>query len=195
MCQALDASTASYYAWRGRPASNAQRRRGTVLAAIEDIHVDVKGRYDSPRMTAALNLKEIPCSENTADKIMQDNDIRARGPRSFVPRTTDSGHRLPVAENIPDRDFNPLQADQVRSADVTYIPTSEGRLYLAVVEDLFSRRTAGLVDGRDDDEPPGGRCLGHGSAGPPSGDGPADALRPRQSVRQRTTRRCWCVTA
>jgi len=143
MCQALNVSSAGYYAWCQRPVSAAQQRRDDILAAIGEIHTQVKGRYGSPRMTAALNLKEIPCSENTVAKIMRHNDIRARGPRRFVPRTTDSRHGLAVAENILDRDFNPRMVNQVWSADITYVPTSEGWLYLAVVEDLFSRRIVG----------------------------------------------------
>lgn len=143
MCQALNVSSAGYYAWCQRPVSAARQRRDDILAAIGEVHADVKGRYGSPRMTAALALKEVPCSVNTVAKIMRDNDIRARGPRRFVPRTTDSGHGLAVAENILDRDFNPWTANQVWSADITYVPTSEGWLYLAVVEDLFSRRIVG----------------------------------------------------
>ena len=68
--------------------------------------------------------------------------IRAKAPRRFV-RTTDSNHRLPVAENVLDRDFEPEGPNESWCADITYIPTREGWLYLAVVEDLFSRMIVG----------------------------------------------------
>lgn len=143
MCQTLDVSRAGYYAWCRRPVSDAQQRRDAIVAAIEDIHVQVKGRYGSPRMKVALEEKALHCSENTVAKLMRENDIRAKCPRRFVPATTDSRHGMPVAENILDRDFNPFVANQVWACDMTYIPTAEGWLYLAVVEDLFSRRIVG----------------------------------------------------
>lgn len=142
LCETLGVSPAGYYAWRDRPVSDAERRRDAVVAAIRDIHATVKRRYGSPRMTAALEDKGFFCSENLVAKLMRANDLRAKCPRRFVP-TTDSKHGLPVAENILDREFNPLLANQVWAADMTYIPTAEGWLYLAVVEDLFSRRIVG----------------------------------------------------
>src|SRR5262245_66685156 len=69
---------------------------------------------------------------------MSAHGIRARAPRRFV-RTTDSNHRLPVAENLLARDFEPEGPNESWCSDITYVPTGEGWLYLAVVEDLFSR--------------------------------------------------------
>lgn len=93
-------------------------------------------------MTAELNARGHECSENTVAELMREHGIRAKAPRRFV-RTTDSNHRLPVAANILDRDFEPEGPNQVWCADITYIPTREGWLYLAVVEDLFSRMIVG----------------------------------------------------
>src|SRR5260370_6577042 len=73
---------------------------------------------------------------------MREHGIRAKAPRRFV-RTTDSRHGLPVADNVLDRDFAPAGPNAAWSADITYIPTADGWLYLAVVEDLFSRRIVG----------------------------------------------------
>jgi putative transposase len=143
MCQTLEVSTAGYYAWCRRPVSAAQQRRDTLVAAIREIHVAVKGRYGSPRMTVALHNRGLPCSENLVAKLMHEADIRAKGPRRFVPATTDSKHGLPVAANLLDRDFNPSRPNEVWTADITYIPTAEDWLYLAVVEDLFSRKIVG----------------------------------------------------
>jgi putative transposase len=109
---------------------------------IEQIHADVKGRYGSPRMTAELNARGHACTENTVANLMKDHGIRAKTARRFV-RTTDSRHDLPVADNLLDRQFDPQGPNVAWSADITYIPTADGWLYLAVVEDLFSRLIVG----------------------------------------------------
>jgi transposase InsO family protein len=93
-------------------------------------------------MTAELNARGHACSENTVAKLMREHGIRAKAPRRFV-RTTDSRHGLPVAENVLDREFDPSEPNAAWAADITYIPTADGWLYLAVVEDLFSRMIVG----------------------------------------------------
>jgi putative transposase len=135
-------SASGYYAWAGRADSPAEQRRQELVGVIEDVHTEVKARYGSPRMTAELNARGHDCSENTVAKLMRQYGIRAKAPRRFV-RTTDSNHRLPVAENLLARDFNPSGPNESWSADITYLPTGEGWLYLAVVEDLFSRMIVG----------------------------------------------------
>jgi transposase InsO family protein len=86
--------------------------------------------------------------------LVREHDIRARAPRRFV-RTTDSNHRLPVAENLLARDFSPAGPNESWCADITYIPTGEGWLCLAVVEDLFRR----VVVGRSMAETMGSRLV------------------------------------
>lgn len=142
MCEALEVSASGYYAWASRSDSPARLRRQRLAAAIEEVHAEVKHRYGSPRMTAELNARGHECSENTVAELMREHGIRAKAPRRFV-RTTDSNHRLPVAANVLDRDFAPDGPNERWCADITYIPTREGWLYLAVVEDLFSRRIVG----------------------------------------------------
>ena len=142
MCEALEVSASGYYAWASRPDSATERWRQELVGAIEEIHAEVKQRYGSPRMAAELKARGHECSENTVARLMSTNGIKARAPRRFV-RTTDSNHRLPVAANLLDRDFHPEHPNQVWCADITYIPTGEGWLYLAVVEDLFSRMIVG----------------------------------------------------
>jgi transposase InsO family protein len=142
MCESLEVSASGYYAWATRPDSSSELRRRELVAAIEEVHADVKQRYGSPRMTAELNAREHECSENTVAQLMRQQGIRAKSPKRFV-RTTDSKHRLPVAANILARDFEPEGPNESWCADITYIPTHEGWLYLAVVEDLFSRMIVG----------------------------------------------------
>jgi putative transposase len=142
MCEALEVSASGYYAWAARPDSPTEQRRQELVGAIEEVHAGVRQRYGSPRMTAELKARGYECSENTVAKLMNAHGIKARAPRRFV-RTTDSNHRLPVAANLLDRDFDPERPNQVWGADITYIPTQEGWLYLSVVEDLFSRMVVG----------------------------------------------------
>jgi putative transposase len=135
-------SESGYHAWVARSPSPAQERRAGLVAAIEAIHAEVKGRYGSPRMTAELNARGHDCSENAVAKLMRAHGIRAKAPRRFA-RTTDSRHGRPVADNVLARDFGPGEPNAARAADITYIPTADGWLYLAVVEGLFSRMIVG----------------------------------------------------
>src|SRR5919204_236018 len=82
------------------------------------------------------------CRVNTVAKLMQDNGRAAKPARKFR-CTTDSNHDLPVADNLLDRQFDPASPNESWVADITYIPTREGWLYLAAVEDLYSRRGVG----------------------------------------------------
>lgn len=142
MCEALEVSPSGYYAWTARADSPTATWRQELVGAIEGVHAEVRHRYGSPRMAAELKARGYECSENTVAKLMSANGIRARTPRRFV-RTTDSNHRRPVAENLLARDFDPERPNEAWCADITYIPTGEGWLYLAVVEDLFSRMVVG----------------------------------------------------
>lgn len=143
MCETLEVSPAGYYAWLRRPPSFQQQRREALLVLIRGIHAEVKHRYGSPRLHAALAARGAACSVNTVAKLMRDNDIRAKSARKFRCRTTDSNHALPVAENVLGRQFGPEAPNEAWVADITYVPTREGWLYLAVVEDLYSRKVVG----------------------------------------------------
>jgi putative transposase len=143
LCQTLEVSPASYYAWRRRPRGTGEQRRDALLVEIRAVHAEFKARYGSPRMHEELVARGYACCVNTVAKLMRDNDIKAKTARKFRVRTTDSDHDLPVADNLLDRQFNPSGANEAWVADITYIPTREGWLYLAAVEDLYSRRIVG----------------------------------------------------
>ena len=142
MCKTLDVSTSGFYAWRDRPVSPAQLRRETILTEVRAIHAEFKGCYGSPRIHAELKDRELPCCVNTVAKLMHDNDIRAKSARKFK-HTTDSNQALPVADNLLDRQFEAQGLNERWVCDITYIWTREGWLYLAVVEDLYSRMVVG----------------------------------------------------
>jgi putative transposase len=142
MCEALEVSASGYYAWAARPDRPTEQRRQELVGVIEEVHAEVKARYGSPRMTAALKARGYECSENMVAELLRKHGLRAKAPRRFA-RTTDANHGLPVAENLLARDFDPEAPNESWSADITYVPTGEGFLYLAVVEDLFSRLIVG----------------------------------------------------
>ena len=142
MCQVLGVSPGGFYAWRRRPASPAQQRREALVAEIKAIHHQVKARYGSPRIHAELVARGRPCGVNTVARLMSCQGIAAKTKRKFR-CTTDSNHALPVAEIVVDRQFEPGEANQTWTADITSIPTREGWLDLAAVEDLHSRRIVG----------------------------------------------------
>jgi len=143
MCEPLTVSISGYRAWKrgGSP----QRKRLTdaqMLALIQAIHKALKGAYGSPRMVRELRARGYPASKPRVERLMRENGIRARHKRRYK-ATTDSNHRLAVAANLLDRNFSPAAPNQAWSADITYIWTDEGWLYLAVVLDLFNREVVG----------------------------------------------------
>jgi putative transposase len=142
MCRALEVSTGGYYQWRRRPPSARQERGEALAAEIKVIHRQVKARYGSPRIHAELVARGHPCCVNTVARLMSRAGIAAKTKRKFR-CTTDSNHDHPVAENVVDRQFEPEAPNRVWTADITYIPTREGWLYLAAVEDLYSRQVVG----------------------------------------------------
>ena len=142
MCDVLEVSSAGYYAWRDRPVSTQQQRRDVLAVNIQAIHLEVKARYGSPRMHPELLARGQNCCVNTVAKLMRERGIAAKTSRKFR-MTTDSNHSLPVADNLLDRQFDPPAANEAWVADITYIWTWEGWLYLAVVEDLYARMIVG----------------------------------------------------
>ena len=143
MCETLDVSPQGFYAWRTRPDSPQQRRRDALLVEIRAAHAEAKERYGSPRIHAELHKgRNVTCCVNTVAKLMRNEGIRAKSARKFR-NTTDSNHALPVAENVLDRQFDAQGPNECWVADITYIPTREGWLYLAAVEDLYSRMVVG----------------------------------------------------
>ncbi|MDB5311140.1 MAG: Mobile element protein [Gemmataceae bacterium] len=142
MCDALGVSPAGYYAWRERDTSGRQQRREKLAVEIRAIHAEVRARYGSPRVHAELVDRGHDCCVNTVARIMRDAGIAAKTARKFRP-TTNSNHALPVAANVLDRQFDPAARNESWVADITFISTREGWLYLAAVEDLFSRMVVG----------------------------------------------------
>ena len=143
MCQILEVSRSGFYAWRQRvPGSRAQRRH-ELAERIAQVHRASHQRYGAPRVHRELAAQGIPCSKNTVAKLMSLRQLRSKMQRRFRVRTTDSRHTHPVAPNRLQQQFACATDQLVWLADITYIPTGEGWLYLAAVLDLGSRAIVG----------------------------------------------------
>src|SRR5438046_4413303 len=143
MCAALSVSPSGYYAWRSRPASPRKIANRALLVDIQRVHAQHRERYGAPRIHAELRAEGHGVSRKRVARLMRQHGIRARAPRRYRVCTTDSKHSLPVAVNLLDQNFVADRPDQIWLADITYIPTAEGWLYLAVILDLFTRKVVG----------------------------------------------------
>jgi putative transposase len=143
-CRVLEVSRSGYYAWRSRPLSPTAQRRKELLAHIREIHHRPHhGNYGAPRVHRQLLSEGQRCNRKTVEKLMCQAGIRAKTCRRYRLVTTDSKHQLPIAANLLNRQFQPAAKHQVWTMDITYIATLEGWLYLALVEDLYSRKIVG----------------------------------------------------
>jgi transposase InsO family protein len=142
MCRVLDVSRSGYYAWRDREPSERAKQNVELAAEIVEIHQESRGTYGSPRVHAELRERGFEVSRKRVEKQMRERGLAGRR-RPRYRRTTDSNHHEPIAPNIVAREFNVDEPDRVWVADITYIWTLQGWMYLAVVIDLFSRRVVG----------------------------------------------------
>ena len=142
LCQVLEVSQSGYFAWRSRPASPRQCEDLVLLAHIRSAFARSNGTYGSPRLTRELQDEGLPVGRRRTARLMRENGLKARQKRRFK-RTTDSHHAFPVAPNLLDQDFSATRPNEKWAADLSYVWTSEGWLYLAVILDLFARRVVG----------------------------------------------------
>ena len=146
LCRVLGVSQSGYFAWSSRLAGRRQRDDMVLLAHVRSAFALSNGTYGSPRMTRELQDAGLVVGRRRTARLMRDNGLRARQKRRFK-RTTDSDHAWPVAPNLLDQDFTATAPDKKWGADISYVWTREGWLYLAVVIDLFARRVVGWATG------------------------------------------------
>ena len=142
MCKILGVSRAGYYAWCKRVPSVRSEENKQLATKIADIHQESRKSYGSPRVHAELVAQGFQVGRNRVARLMRENGIVGRRKPRFR-KTTDSNHKLPVAENVLAREFTVDTPDRAWVADITYVWTQKGWLYLAVILDLFSRRVVG----------------------------------------------------
>jgi putative transposase len=142
MSDVLSVSRSGYYAWLKRPVSRRKQANAELMEKIRIVHCDSDKSYGSPRVHRALKEQGDNCGKNRVARLMREDGLRSKTKWRFK-ATTDSKHHLPVAPNLLNRDFHPVQPNEVYAGDITYVWTAEGWLYLAVVMDLFSRAVVG----------------------------------------------------
>jgi putative transposase len=142
LCSVLGVSQSGYFAWKGRPASRRQKEDLVLLAHIRAQFATSNETYGAPRMHAELTEEGLAVGRHRVARLMRDNGLKALQKRRYK-KTTDSHHGGPVAANLLDQDFACDGPDQKWGADISYIWTAEGWLYLAIVLDLYSRRIVG----------------------------------------------------
>jgi putative transposase len=143
MCQVLGVSSSGYYDWRKRPPSQRQQANERLLAAIRREHAASRGTYGSPRIQAALRRKGVEAGRNRIARLMQAHSIVGKAPIRKRPVTTQRAEGGLVAPNLLGQDFTASRPDEKWLADITYVDTAEGWLYLALVLDLFARPIVG----------------------------------------------------
>ena len=142
MCRLLRVSASGYYAWRTRSESSRTKSDRELMKEIRRIHQDSKGVYGSPRVHAELVAEGVKVGRHKVAGLMRFQRLRGCPKRRFrVTTQRDPSH--PVANNLLKQDFTADAPNQRWVADITYIPTHQGWLYLAVVMDLYSRRIVG----------------------------------------------------
>lgn len=142
MCDALSVSASGFFSWRRGGKGTKRLTDAQLLTLIKALHAEIKGAYGWPRIWQELKARGIPAGKERIRKLMQAHGIRGRHKRRYK-ATTDSKHAFPVGPNLLNRQFRPDRPDQAWVTDITYVPTREGWLYLAVVMDLHTRMIVG----------------------------------------------------
>ena len=145
MCRVLEVTRSGFYAWREREPSARAREDQRLRIEVRVIHSEARGCYGSPRVHAELQARGERVSRKRVARLMRQQDLRGKKRRRHRV-TTNSEHTYPVAPNVLDRKFGIKEIggpDQAWVSDITYVPTREGWLYLAIVLDLASRLVVG----------------------------------------------------
>jgi len=144
MCAVLEVSRSGYYAWRARQPGIRQKENEGLLSRIRAIHEQSRRLYGSPRIKAELVEQGFCCGKNRVARLMKAHAIRAEVKRRRFRRTTDATHNYALAANLL---IDKHQTEGVWASDMTFVPTSEGWLYVAAVMQLKTRKIIGLCMG------------------------------------------------
>jgi transposase InsO family protein len=142
MCEVFKLSASAYYEWLKQPVSQHAREDQRLAEKINVAHQASRGTYGARRIREDLLEQGEQVSRARVGRLMKENDLKSKMKQRFK-ATTDSAHSLPVAPNHLERRFHVDTPDTVYVGDITYIPTQEGWLYLAVLIDLYSRAVVG----------------------------------------------------
>lgn len=142
LCRVLEVSRSGYYDWQGRLPSQRSQTNAKLLSRIRESHHRSRATYGVRRIHAELHAEGLKSGKKRIARLMRAEGLKAKRPKRFK-ATTDSRHALPVAANHLGRQFQVHQPNTHWASDITYIPTQEGWLYVAIILDLYSRRVVG----------------------------------------------------
>jgi len=145
LCAAFGVSRSGYHRWRNARPSARRSKDARLAQMLREIHQQSRRTYGRPRLTRALRQGGERCSAKRVARLMRSHGLRGVQRGRYRPQTTDSRHENAVAPNRLKDQVPPARPDQVWVADITYIPTAEGWLYVAGVLDRCSRRLLGLA--------------------------------------------------
>jgi putative transposase len=143
LCQVLGVWRSGYYAWLGGQATARQLGNRLLLEQIQALYQAQRGNYGSRRITQQLRRQGQPCNHKRVERLMRQEGLKGRTGKGRRVCTTHSQHDQPVAPNLLLGRPAPQRPDEVWVADLTYIPTAQGWLFLAAVMDLYSRQILG----------------------------------------------------
>jgi transposase InsO family protein len=146
-CRILNVSRSGFYEWKKRPESERTKETLELSKRILEIHKESRGTYGMPRILKKLNTEGKKLGKNRVVKIMKKLNISGEIKKKFKINTTDSNHKLPIAERVfqtENWETHPVKPNQVWASDISYIPTDEGFLYLATNLDLYTRKVVGF---------------------------------------------------
>lgn len=144
LCQILQVARSGYYAWRGQRQAAGRQANDRLLEQIRALYRAKRGNYGSPRITQELRRAGQCCNHKRVERLMRQAGLKGRTCRRRAVRTTHSDHNQPVAPNLLLERPAPRKPDEVWVADITYVPTAEGWLFVAAVMDLYSRQILGF---------------------------------------------------
>lgn len=147
LCPLLGVARSGYYDWRDRGPGPRQQEDARLAAQIAVVFVATRRTYGRVRLTHELKARGHTCGQRRVRRLMRAQGLCARPRRRSRPRTTDSRHDHPIAPNLLAQRPAPTQPDTVWVTDFTYLPTTAGWFFLAVVLDLYSRRVVGWAFG------------------------------------------------
>jgi putative transposase len=143
LCAILGVSRSGYYRWRDRRPSARQRRDAELASQIAAAHRKGRGAYGAPRIVQELRAQGTPISQRRCARLMRQMGLKGKKRHRRKPRTTDSRHGQPVADNLLALRPAPTGPNQTWVTDITFLQTGEGWLYVAAILDLWSRRVVG----------------------------------------------------
>ncbi len=165
LCRVLRVSSSGYHAWATRPTSPRAKARARLCVAAQAAHQRTRATYGAARLQQELASDGFSVSLGTVKRLRRELGLRCvQQKRRFRVTTTDSRHTLPVAENLLAQSFTVTRPDEVWTADITYVPTTEGWLYVAAIKDLFAGEIVGRAFGERMTTDLVVRALGHAVA-------------------------------